>query len=86
MWYVLANSSMRKEKTLVTLGDAIASFLENRDIHTEHMHNVAKADAERGKYDFWESKLPFEWTSQPCDRKRWSQSVSRTRFYGTFGA
>ena len=77
---------MRKEKTLVTLGDAIASFLEIRDIHTEHMHNVTKADAKHEKSDFWKSKPSFEWTAQPGSSKRWCQSVSRTRFYGIFGA
>jgi hypothetical protein len=69
-----------KEKTpLITIGDALSSFLHTRDEKTENLVLVSREELRKNP-EIWDAKEPREWrpqkmtwfTSAPLRRWAWS--------------
>ncbi|KAE9375066.1 hypothetical protein N431DRAFT_406186 [Stipitochalara longipes BDJ] len=66
-----------KASELVTLGDAVASFLENPDPTTARICMASSRDIRRGE---WKSTRPQVYSET---KKRWWRAVSRTEWWTT---
>ncbi|KAF2737403.1 hypothetical protein EJ04DRAFT_574588 [Polyplosphaeria fusca] len=68
-----------KESPLMTMGDAVASFMDSQDPTTKDMCLLTMGDAKQHKGYF--PAGPKTWTQR---KNRWKDVISRTRYYTTF--
>ena len=77
------DTNLRKRDSLVTVGDAVASFLAAKDLTTEHLSFANREDF-TGK--IWPTKRsPQLHSGPPSYAVRWFRAVSYTRWLVTLG-
>ena len=70
-----------EEPSLVVLGDAIGSFLETPDKHTEGM-SIASKDQISKSNGRWEVTKPLKWRTV---RRRWWDAASSRKWWVCIG-
>ena len=77
--YTAIRYSKHPDPPLVTLGDAITSFLRISDSTTEGMSVVSKHQV-RTQIEHWKTPRPQQWHAR---NRRWANAASRTRWLST---